>query len=123
MPGKPQWGSEGKRRSLRLGNVADAEIDGLPGQDGRLNSKATKYCVGLKLLLMLRPRVWPIRRVLVARKESWAEAYRRVPLGKAIYRGEAPNPAAAFNTAMQGLAQNPWVANSRQCALLRAMSL
>jgi hypothetical protein len=26
--------SEGKRRSLRLGDVADAEIEGLPGQDG-----------------------------------------------------------------------------------------
>ncbi len=29
-----EYRSEGKRRSLRLGNVADAEIDGLPGQDG-----------------------------------------------------------------------------------------
>src|SRR5271157_3434217 len=26
--------SEGKRRSLRLGDVADAESEGLPGQDG-----------------------------------------------------------------------------------------
>ena len=29
-----EYRSEGKRRSLRLGDVADAEIDGLPGQDG-----------------------------------------------------------------------------------------
>jgi hypothetical protein len=29
-----EYRSEGKRRSLRLGNVADAEIEGLPGQDG-----------------------------------------------------------------------------------------
>jgi hypothetical protein len=29
-----QYLSEGKRRSLRLGKVADAEIEGLPGQDG-----------------------------------------------------------------------------------------
>jgi hypothetical protein len=29
-----EYRSEGKRRSLRLGDVADAEIEGLPGQDG-----------------------------------------------------------------------------------------
>jgi hypothetical protein len=29
-----EYRSDGKRRSLHLGNVADAEIDGLPGQDG-----------------------------------------------------------------------------------------
>ena len=29
-----EYRSEGKRRSLRLGDVADAEIDGLCGQDG-----------------------------------------------------------------------------------------
>jgi hypothetical protein len=29
-----EYRSEGKRRSLRLGDFADAEIDGLPGQDG-----------------------------------------------------------------------------------------
>jgi hypothetical protein len=29
-----QYRSEGKQRSLRLGDIADAEIDGLPGQDG-----------------------------------------------------------------------------------------
>jgi hypothetical protein len=29
-----EYRSEGKRRSLRLGDVADAEIDGMPGQDG-----------------------------------------------------------------------------------------
>ena len=29
-----EYHSEGKRRSLRLGEVADAEIEGLPGQDG-----------------------------------------------------------------------------------------
>jgi hypothetical protein len=29
-----EYRSEGKRRSLRLGNVADAEIEGLSGQDG-----------------------------------------------------------------------------------------
>src|SRR5215471_1356019 len=29
-----EYRSEGKRRSLRLGNIADAEIEGLPGQDG-----------------------------------------------------------------------------------------
>jgi hypothetical protein len=29
-----EYHSEGKRRSLRLGDVADAEIEGLPGQDG-----------------------------------------------------------------------------------------
>jgi hypothetical protein len=29
-----EFRSEGKRRSLRLGDVASAEIDGLPGQDG-----------------------------------------------------------------------------------------
>ena len=29
-----EYRSEGKRRSLRLGEVADAEIEGLPGQDG-----------------------------------------------------------------------------------------
>lgn len=29
-----QYRSEGNRRSLRLGDIADAEIDGLPGQDG-----------------------------------------------------------------------------------------
>ncbi len=29
-----EYRSEGKRRSLHLGDVADAEIEGLPGQDG-----------------------------------------------------------------------------------------
>jgi hypothetical protein len=29
-----EYRSEGKRRSLRVGDVADAEIEGLPGQDG-----------------------------------------------------------------------------------------
>jgi hypothetical protein len=29
-----EYRSEGKRRSLRLGDVADAEIEGLPGKDG-----------------------------------------------------------------------------------------
>jgi hypothetical protein len=29
-----EYRSKGKRRSLRLGDVADAEIEGLPGQDG-----------------------------------------------------------------------------------------
>jgi hypothetical protein len=29
-----EYRSEGQRRSLRLGDVADAEIEGLPGQDG-----------------------------------------------------------------------------------------
>jgi hypothetical protein len=29
-----EYRAEGKRRSLRLGDVADAEIEGLPGQDG-----------------------------------------------------------------------------------------
>jgi len=29
-----EYRSEGKRRSLRLGDFADAEIEGLPGQDG-----------------------------------------------------------------------------------------
>jgi hypothetical protein len=29
-----EYRSEGKRRSLRLGDVANAEIDGLPGHDG-----------------------------------------------------------------------------------------
>src|ERR1700722_10066155 len=29
-----EYRAEGKRRSVRLGNFADAEIDGLPGQDG-----------------------------------------------------------------------------------------
>ena len=29
-----EYRSEGKRRSLRLGDFAEAEIDGLPGQDG-----------------------------------------------------------------------------------------
>jgi hypothetical protein len=29
-----EYRSEGKGRSLRLGDVADVEIDGLPGQDG-----------------------------------------------------------------------------------------
>ena len=29
-----EYRSEGKQRSLRLGDVADAEIEGLPGQDG-----------------------------------------------------------------------------------------
>ena len=29
-----EYHSEGKRRSLRLGDVADAEVEGLPGQDG-----------------------------------------------------------------------------------------
>jgi hypothetical protein len=29
-----EYRSEGKRRTLRLGKVADAEIEGLPGQDG-----------------------------------------------------------------------------------------
>jgi hypothetical protein len=29
-----EYRSEGKRRSLRLGDVAEAEIEGLPGQDG-----------------------------------------------------------------------------------------
>ena len=29
-----EYRSEGKRRSLRLGDIADAEINGLPGQDG-----------------------------------------------------------------------------------------
>ena len=29
-----EYRSEGKRRSLRVGNLADAEIEGVPGQDG-----------------------------------------------------------------------------------------
>jgi hypothetical protein len=29
-----EYHSEGKRRSLRLGDIANAEIEGLPGQDG-----------------------------------------------------------------------------------------
>ena len=29
-----EYRSEGKRRSLRMGEIADAEIEGLPGQDG-----------------------------------------------------------------------------------------
>jgi hypothetical protein len=29
-----EYRSEGKRRSMRLGNVADSEIEGLPGQSG-----------------------------------------------------------------------------------------
>ena len=29
-----EYRSEGKRRSLRVGNIADAEVEGLPGQDG-----------------------------------------------------------------------------------------
>jgi hypothetical protein len=33
-PAPIEYRSEGKRRSLRLGSVAEAEIEGLPGQDG-----------------------------------------------------------------------------------------
>jgi hypothetical protein len=29
-----EYRSEGKRRSLRMGEIADAEVEGLPGQDG-----------------------------------------------------------------------------------------
>jgi hypothetical protein len=33
-PAPIEYRSEGKRRSFRLGDFAEAEIDGLPGQDG-----------------------------------------------------------------------------------------